>query len=65
MEENKITKDMTIADIIKKNPKSAGILLSYGMHCLGCVISQGETLEQAADVHGISIDQLLEALNNG
>lgn len=58
-----ITKEMTIADILKKKPKAASTLLSHGMHCLGCVIAQGETLEQAAEVHGIPIEELLKAIN--
>jgi hybrid cluster-associated redox disulfide protein len=37
--------------------------MSRGMHCLGCVIAQGETLEQAAQVHGIPADELLAAIN--
>ncbi|OGC09562.1 disulfide oxidoreductase [candidate division WOR-1 bacterium RIFOXYC2_FULL_37_10] len=62
-EETKITKNMTIAEIIKIKPASAAVLMSHGMHCLGCVIAQGETLEQAADVHGIPIEELLKAIN--
>ncbi|OGC08587.1 disulfide oxidoreductase [candidate division WOR-1 bacterium RIFOXYA2_FULL_36_21] len=63
-EENKqITKKMTIAEIIKIKPQSASVLMSHGMHCLGCVIAQGETLEQAAEVHGIDSDELLKAIN--
>lgn len=63
MEENAITKEMTVAQILKKKPQAAQILMSYGMHCLGCAIAQGETLEQAAEVHGIDIKELLEAIN--
>ncbi len=59
----KAKKDMTIAEIIKNKPGAAAILMSRGMHCLGCVIAQGETLEQAADVYGIPIDDLLKAIN--
>ncbi|MBI5700845.1 DUF1858 domain-containing protein [Candidatus Saganbacteria bacterium] len=57
------TKEMTIAEIIKHNPKAGPVLMSHGMHCLGCVIAQGETLEQAADVHGINAEELLKAIN--
>ncbi|KAF0134553.1 MAG: hybrid cluster protein-associated redox disulfide domain-containing protein [Candidatus Saganbacteria bacterium] len=64
-EESKITKGQTIADILRIKPKAAAVLMSRGMHCLGCVIAQGETLEQAAEVHGIPIDELLEAINKG
>ena len=33
------------------------------MHCLGCPASRGETLEQACDVHGTDVDDLVEKLN--
>lgn len=58
-----LNKDMTIAEAIKLKPQIAGLLMSKGMHCLGCVIAQGETLEQAAEVHGLNPDDLLRELN--
>ena len=58
-----INKDMTIAEVLKAKPQAAVILMSRGMHCLGCVIAQGETLEQAAEVHGIPVFELLDAIN--
>ena len=63
MAENLLTKEMTIAQAIKLRPEIAGVLMSKGMHCLGCVIAQGETLEQAAQVHGLDSDDLLKELN--
>jgi len=62
-EKPKIKKEMTIAEILKAKPEAAAVLMSRGMHCLGCVIAQGETLEQAADVHGIPVDELLKAID--
>lgn len=59
----KATKDMTIAEVLKIKPQAAAVLMSRGMHCLGCVIAQGETLAQAADVHGIPVEELLGAIN--
>jgi len=58
-----INKDMTIAEVLKAKPQAAAILMSRGMRCLGCVIAQGETLEQAAEVHGIPVFELLDAIN--
>lgn len=58
-----LRKDMSIAEAIKIKPEIAGILMSKGMHCLGCVIAQGETLEQAAEVHGLDPDELIKELN--
>ena len=40
----------------------ADILTNIGMHCLGCPSSQRETLEQAAAVHGMDVDDLVDDL---
>ena len=54
-----ITKDMTIGEILKTNPGVAPILMEAGMHCLGCPSAQGESLEEAAMVHGLDINDLM------
>ena len=54
-----ITKEMTIGQILKIKPEVAPILMGMGMHCLGCPASQGESLEEAAMVHGMNIDDLM------
>lgn len=59
-----ITKDTTIGDIMKENPNLAPILMGLGMHCFGCPASLAETIEEAAQVHGISPDKLVTVLNN-
>ncbi len=58
-----ITKDMLIGDILRQKPEAAGVLMQFGMGCIGCPSAQMESLEQAAGVHGMDIDKLLEALN--
>ena len=57
-----ITKEMTIGEILSTNPDVAPVLLEAGMHCLGCPSAQGESLEEAAMVHGIDIDALMKAI---
>lgn len=59
----KFTKDMTIGEIIRQDMSKAEILMSFGMGCAGCPSAQGETLEEAAMVHGIDLNALLEELN--
>ncbi|RKD26543.1 hybrid cluster protein-associated redox disulfide domain-containing protein [Caminicella sporogenes DSM 14501] len=59
----KITKDTLISEALKLNPKAAEILIKHGMGCLGCPSAQMESLEQAAQIHGIDLDSLLEELN--
>lgn len=58
-----IEKNMTIGELLEKFPDKADILLESGMHCLGCPASQMETLEEACEVHGIDVDELIEKLN--
>jgi hybrid cluster-associated redox disulfide protein len=58
-----ITKEMTIGQVLRTNPMAAQILMGFGMGCIGCPSSQAETLEEASMVHGISIEKLVEALN--
>ena len=58
-----VTKDMTIGEILRATPEVAPVLLDAGMHCLGCPASQGESLEEAAMVHGLNPDELEASLN--
>ncbi|AUN13142.1 hybrid cluster protein-associated redox disulfide domain-containing protein [[Clostridium] sordellii] len=59
-----ITKDTIIADIIKMRPDAAEILMSYGMGCIGCPSAQMERLEQACEIHGLDLEEVLNKLNN-
>lgn len=58
-----ITKEMTIGEVIKANVKKADVLMQFGMGCVGCPSAQAETVEEAANVHGIELSELLNALN--
>jgi hybrid cluster-associated redox disulfide protein len=58
-----ITKDMTIGEILSVKPEVAPVLMDAGMHCLGCPSAQGETLEEAAMVHGMDINALMEKIS--
>lgn len=60
----KIEKTMTIGELLEKAPEKAEMLLEAGMHCLGCPASQAETIEEACEVHGIDVDELIEKLNS-
>ena len=58
----RITKDLTIGESLDKAPELASVLNGIGMHCTGCPSARAESLEQAADVHGIDVDDLIEDL---
>ncbi len=57
-----ITKDMTIGEILRTQPAVGAILMEAGMHCLGCPSAQSETLEEAAMVHGMNIEELMNKI---
>ena len=58
-----ITKDTTIGDILNIKPEAIPVLMEIGMHCLGCPASQGETVAEAAMVHGVDADELVKRMN--
>lgn len=58
-----IRKDMTIIEVLNQNRNTAAVFQSYGMGCIGCLAASGETVEEAAAVHGIDLDDMLAKLN--
>ena len=60
----RISKDMIIADMLKIDADIAAILMASGMHCIGCPSAQGESLEEAAMVHGLNADELVANVND-
>lgn len=58
-----ITSKQTIAEIISLKSNAAEILTSFGMGCIGCPSAQSENLEDAAEIHGLDLEELLVALN--
>ncbi|MDP2892320.1 MAG: DUF1858 domain-containing protein [Bacillota bacterium] len=59
----KVTKDMTIKDVLEMDKDTARIFISHGMYCLGCPAASGESIETASMVHGIDADKLVADLN--
>ena len=60
---SKFNKDMTIGEVLRIDMNAASVLMEIGMHCLGCPSSQGETIEEAAFVHGINPQELVDKIN--
>ena len=63
MAEQVVTGETLIGDIVTKYPETVDILLSIGMHCLGCPASRSESLQDACAVHGIPAEQVIDAIN--
>ena len=58
-----ISKDMTFGELIRTDENIVPILMRAGMHCIGCPSAQGESLAEAAMVHGIVAELLVEKIN--
>ncbi|SFG05729.1 hybrid cluster protein-associated redox disulfide domain-containing protein [Lachnospiraceae bacterium C7] len=59
----KVTKDTMIGELLQIDANITPLLLGIGMHCLGCPSSQMETIAEAAMVHGIDADDLVDDIN--
>lgn len=60
----KVTKNMLIGQLLQIDPNIAAILMRAGMHCIGCPSSQMESLEEAAMVHGMDVDVLVQQISD-
>ena len=60
----KIAKNTLIGQLLQIDPNIAAILMRAGMHCIGCPSSQMESLEEAAMVHGMDVDVLVQQIND-
>ena len=59
-----VTKATIIGDVLDFNPETAQFFFEIGMHCLGCAMAHGETVEQAVAGHQQNLDEILEKLND-
>ena len=58
-----VKKSTQIGEVLRINPNVKEVLMGFGLHCFGCPMSQMETLEEAAAVHGVDVDLMLEKIN--
>jgi len=59
----KFTLDMKLKDIMAANPKTVEAMQELGLNCLGCPFSVNETLLNAAQMHKLDPQLLLEKVN--
>ncbi len=58
-----VDKSMSIGEVLRMDRGTAAIMMSFGMHCLGCPHATMESLEAACAVHGTNVDELVHQLN--
>ncbi len=59
-EDRKITKDHNLGELVFTYPKTAEVLLDYGLHCVGCGAMHFDTIEAGAKLHGYTDDEVEE-----
>ena len=57
-----IKRETLIAEIVENCPQAMPAFQAIGMHCMGCALASGETLEQSCAVHGVDPDEFIEEL---
>lgn len=60
----RFTLDMKLKDVMEANPKTAEAMQELGLHCLGCAFSVNETLANAAQMHNLDPNLLLDKVNS-
>ena len=59
----KITKEMSITEIIEHYPQAHGVFMKYNLGCIGCIAARFETLEDGLIAHGINVEDFLKEIN--
>lgn len=54
---------MIIGDVLNMHQGTVPIFLQNGLHCLGCAMASGETIEEACAAHNMNCDSLIDELN--
>jgi hybrid cluster-associated redox disulfide protein len=61
--EQKITKEMPIGDVVRKHPETVPVFMKHGLHCIGCAVAAFESIAEGAAAHGIDVEALVTDLN--
>lgn len=57
-----LSKKISFAKLLEENPDAADILMSRGMHCVGCPMAMQESLEDGAMAHGLDADEIINEI---
>ena len=63
-EQQVITPQMAIGEVISKYPDTIQIFFKHGLGCVGCAVARFENIRQGAMAHGVDVDLLVKDLND-
>ncbi len=55
-------KDTIIGELLDADPSCESVFVAFDMPCMSCPSSWGETLEEACDIHGVRLEEVIDAL---
>lgn len=59
-----VTGDTLISEVLAKHPRAAEVFSRFGLGCPGCFAAGMETVSAVASMHDVSVEQLLQELND-
>jgi len=59
---NIITKESTIGEVVREHPEVVDTLMGFGVHCVGCHVSEFESLGEGFSGHGMSEEEVKTAI---
>ena len=63
MQEQTITGDTSILEVVQKYPDTIKVFMEHGLGCIGCALAHFENIREGAQAHGIDVDALVKDLN--
>ena len=63
-EQQAITPEMAIGEVIDKYPDTIHIFVKHGLGCVGCAVAGFENIRRGAMAHGVDVDLLMKDLND-
>jgi len=58
-----ITADCLVQDVVERHPQTIVVFNRYGLQCVGCYISPFHTIADSAREYSMTLDPLLQDLN--
>jgi len=58
-----ITADSLVCEVIKDHPGTVTVFVRHGFQCVGCYIAPFHTIADSAREHAITLETLLDDLN--
>ena len=60
----KISEKSNLLEVVQKHPETAEVFMKHGLHCIGCMAAQYESIGEGAKAHGIDVKKLVKDLND-